>query len=237
MASIERLTTQDIGGTVSGASLALTLPGEPHPGFLQVVTFFTNRTVISVPGFQIGKVQAMGSASGQRVGIYYRVMGAQDADYVAGTADNLTITSTSATLLQAHWFEYAFCDGTNPLDVTAGQSGGTTGRTSYGSGTTTVTSQGIELAVAAWGFSGGTTAPYSATSSFSVIRSNTNLVTAERVTTASGTQTSTLSWATTQAAGGCIATFKAGLGRKVRVSGAWTPKPSLVKKPSISGWS
>lgn len=220
MASIQRIASQVTSGT-GASSLNLSLPAAPTPGWLQIITALTNVTTISVPNFQTAKLQSMGPSSGWRVGIFYRVT-------QPGDSGSISLTATSATTLNGHWFEYAFCDPV-PLDKTAGQSGGTSTRTSWASGTAATTAQAVELSVAAFGFTNTTSSGHSASNGFSVIRSTNRLVTVEKIRSTAGQETTTLSWSGAVAVGGCVATLKAGLGRKHRESGVWVPKPAAVR--------
>lgn len=128
------------------------------------------------------------------------------------TAVSFTGWGTSNFFSSAVMSEYSGLSAT-PLDVVAND-GSNSGAavTSRATGTTAVTSQNDELAIAAVGH-GNTVTNLTWTNSFntrdSSAQAGSGVYMAEKILSATGAQTSTATWTTSRIAGGCIATFLA----------------------------
>lgn len=221
MASIELIqsTTAAAAGTVSP-----TFATAPKLGFLQVLCIRTGvpHASVTVPGFTKATGRDFTAGLTTSVSIWYRVTQLGDSAIVTATGSGTTRASLS---------EWAFPTAA-PFDVAApGATSGATGVTSIATGNSASTAQAVELSIAASGFSVSNGGSDAANNSHTILAAvGGTLTVSYRVRSIIGVSATTHSWLTSVGAGICLATFKGGVGNKVRVAGLWKPSPEKVRK-------
>jgi len=128
---------------------------------------------------------------------------------IAGVGESTSVTATAsgATLMELAIFEYSGLVTSLPVDkvATAGN-GNTSAATSQSSGTTAVTSQPLELAIAAVG-TGNSVTSLTWSNSFTAQVDTTRVHVGDKILAAPGAQESTASWTTARVPAGLIVTF------------------------------
>jgi hypothetical protein len=199
---------QQASGTALTTPVIATLSTTPKKGNLLIAVVNANVAAgsVTIPGFtsaiSVPTNVAIGSTQ-----IFYKVCDGTDTTSV-------TATGTLATLMHIHAFEFSGFNTltSSVLDLTASTVDGGLSVTSRASGTTGTTNLAAELVIAAVGTLLTNGGGVSWTNSFVTGITTTCLMTAYLIPTATGAQSTTASWTTTQLAAGCIATFFASTG-------------------------
>lgn len=205
--AISRLTGQDASGTSAAASVAATYASTPTQNNLLVAAVWANvlTTNTTITGWTLAVESVTGStAANGSVALFYKVAG-------AGESTTVTANATGASVMRSQIYEYSGVATSSLTDGTSSaNSGATTGMTqAAAAGGQLATTNANDLLLAAWGFSGSSTAP-SVDSSFTIRQSTARLVSADLIVSSTGTYNPTLTWTTTALrSGGVIAAFEA----------------------------
>jgi len=198
----------------SASNTALTTPVTVTLGLTPKIT----NLLIGVVDANVaaGSVTITGFTSAVSIATNIGVGSTQVFYKICDGTDTTSISSvgTLATLMQFHVFEFSGFNTTTAsvLDQTASTADSGVPVTSRASGTTSATTLADELVVAAVGTLLTNGGSVSWTNSYVTGITTTDLMTSYLITTATGAQSTTASWATLQNAAGCVATFKASSG-------------------------
>ena len=225
MASIAR--QEEYSANVVGTTVTTTFKQTPTQGNLLVCVYGGKISDANLTGPGAGWTKAVSRQASVSLaaGMWYKI---------AGAAEATAVVCTQAGAAAPQWvqiYEYPGVTAT-PLDVTASNSSAGAVVT-LATGTTLATAQADELVIAAWQTNDPAGRLSSVTDSFEPeLASNLGdpaLFAAAKVVSATGTQTSTGTWTTSNACVGLIATFKLSAapstsGQRIRrlVSGKFT---------------
>lgn len=180
------------------SSIQATLSAAPTVGNTLIAAISANvtNTAFSMTGWT--KVHGADWTSGRGIATYYRVVQPGDATTVARA------TATGATAMDIVVVEIAGRVGASDVvfDATPVASG-----TSMAIGPTAATAVANEFAFAMAGFPSGPGAVVGWTNGFTNIPQATRLLAAGKSLSATGTQSTTVTWTTSRAAGGMLITF------------------------------
>lgn len=199
---------QQASNTALTTPVTVTLSSVPIKGNLLVGVVNANVAAASVT--ITGFTSAINVATNIGVGstqIFFKICDGTDTT-------SISAVGTLATLMQLHVFEFSGFNITTAsvLDLTASTIDGGLAVTSRATGTTGTTSQADEVCIAAVGTLLTNGGLVSWSNSYVTGITTTDLMTAYLITTATGAQSSTATWTTTQKGAGCIATFNASTG-------------------------
>lgn len=206
--AISRLIGQDATGTSSTTSVTATYPGATTANNLLIAVCGDND---GNGGTQTltGWTEAIGfqNTSGSDCHIFYKV--------AVGNETTVTVSNSGAALMRLAIYEYTGNATSTPSDKTAG-SGSTIGATTCPTGTTASTTVADELLIAGALIGGVAASSPSWSNSFNtrdtVASSTINLFTADKIVSATGTYTTTVTYTgASSGATGVIATFKAAI--------------------------
>lgn len=199
------LARQEEYASNSGTSLAVTLRQAPVIGNLLVCNFGCRRPVANMVGPGAGWTAAVTkqASTSCSAGIWYKISD--------GSETVITCTQTAAAAAMAVLVREFPGVSASPLDVTVSNS--TASGTSLNFGTTGTTAQANELACALLFTSDSTPRRLAGWSGgfdqiMSPVLESPRMHVADKLLAATGTVTTTPAWETSNAAVGCIATFK-----------------------------
>lgn len=199
---------QQASNTAVTTPVTATLSTTPITGNLLVA--IVNANVAS------GSVTITGFTSAVSVATNVGIGSIQIFSKICDGTDTTSIQAvgTVATLMEIHVFEFSgiTTGNTTVKDLTASTVDGGITTTSRASGTTGTTNNADELVIAAIGMLLTNGGLVSWSNSFVTGISTDKTLSSYLLTTATGTQSSTATWTTTQKAAGCIATFIASSG-------------------------